>query len=244
MTVKKSRIGTWGTRIMPRILGLAAALLLATVQASAQSLLFDFEDGTDQGWGNKFSADSVNFPIVNIGGSNRMQVIQNGDFQEAEHNSGAAPFLAAMNAMTANPSVYRYSYDYYIDTSETPGNNGTFLQLGTYVNAGSGAYTEDFAVPRDLELNSAQLASGQVFQGTVSETWTQKYGAPAAGMLAQTFFRLGLIINGSGGNGQDQNPPPGIEVYFDNIRVEAIPEPASFALLALTAPAMFMRRRR
>jgi hypothetical protein len=225
---------------LPRVYILAAAaLLLTAVQTSAQSITFDFESGGDQGWGNKFSNDaSAAFPIVNIAGSNRMEVLRNGDFQEAERASTGAtdPFLIAINAATANPSGYVISYDWHIDTSRSPGNYGNFLQVGTYMNAGSGAFAQDFpGAGKDVELNGAQLASGEVFSGTVSETLTQKYGALDAGFLGQTFMRLGMIMNGDG---------TAATVYFDNISIRPIPEPASLALFALAAPAMFMLRRR
>jgi hypothetical protein len=214
------------------------ALLASGAQTYGQSVLFDFESGGDQGFGNKFSNDaSADFPIVNIGGSNRMEVLRNGDFQEADHGSGADPFLAAANAAANNPSNYLISYDWYVDTSLSPGNYGTFLQLGTYLNSGSGAYTQDFPAVKDVELNGTQLSSGQVFSGTVSETVTTKYGALAAGFLGQTFMRLGLIINGDGTQAK---------VYFDNVRIHPVAEPASLGLAALMAPALLAiaRRRR
>jgi hypothetical protein len=228
---------------MKRIHGLAAILLLSVAaQANAQSITFDFEDGTDQGFGNKFSNDaSADFPILDIGGSNRMEVLRNGDFQEAERSSQgvADPFLAAMNAAMSNPSGYYISYDWYVDTSLSPGNYGTFLQLGTYINAGSGAYAQDFPnAGKDVELNGTQLASGEVFSGTVTETVTQKFGALDPGFLPANnldLLRLGLIINGDGANAT---------VYFDNVSVRPVPEPASLGLLGMAAAALLVRRRR
>jgi hypothetical protein len=218
MRIETSRSGIWGTNILPRVCILAAAaLLLATVPASAQSITFDFQDGTDQGFGNKFSNDA---------------------FQEAERASTGAtdPFLLAMNAATAAPGLYQISYDWYVDTSG--GGYGNFLQLGTYMNSGQGTfpYIQDFpGTGKDVELNGTQLASGQVFTGTVTETVTQKYGALHPDFLAQPFTRFGLIINGDG---------PNATVYFDNISIRPIPEPVSLALFALAAPAMLMLRRR
>jgi hypothetical protein len=225
---------------MKRISNLAAvvALLFGAIQAYGQSVVFDFQNGTDQGFGLKFSNDaSASFAIVNIGGSLRMAVPRTGAFQEADRASqGSDAFLAAMNAATLNPSGYQISYDWYVDTSLSPGNNGTFLQLGTYINAGSGAFAQDFpGTGKDVELNGTQLASGQVFSGTVAETLTQKYGALDPGFLAQSFIRMGLILNGDG---------TAATVYFDNISVTPIPEPASLSLLGLAAAAGWMIRRR
>jgi hypothetical protein len=218
----------------------AVAAIVGCAQfASAQSSIFDFEDSTDQGFGNKFSNDaSASFPIVNIGGSNRMEVLRNGDFQEADISSGANPYLAAFNAATANPSGYFISYDWYVDTSLSPGNYGNFLQLGTYINAGQGTfpYVQDFpGTGKDVELGGAQLASGQVFSGTVTETLADKYGALHADFLNAPSQRLGLIINGDGVDAK---------VYFDNVRIHPVPEPASVALLSLVLPVLSGRPRR
>jgi len=212
---------------------LIAALLLCAGRASAQSVTYDFEDGTDQGWGHKFTNDgtSEDFPIVNVGGSNRMQGGRNGDFQEAERttsNPADALFQATLAASAAEPA-YEISYDWYVDTLAFGG--GNFLQLGTYVNTGSGYYAQNFGAVKEVELGGAQLASGQVFSGTVTQTFAEKgFDIPAG----ETFFRLGLIINGDGPTA----------VYFDNISVRPVPEPASAMLLGLILPALAMRRRR
>ena len=212
--------------------------LLGAIHAYGQSVTFDFQDGTDQGFGHKFSNDaSEAFPIVNIGGSLWMGILRDGDFQEADHSSGSNPFLAAMNAATANPSGYLISYDWHVDTSLSPGNYGTFLQVGTYINAGQGTfpYVQDFpGSGKDVELNGTQLASGGVFSGTVTETLTAKYGALHSDFLGAPSHRLGFIINGDGS---------AATVYFDNISIAPIPEPTALSLLGLAAPALWLMRR-
>ena len=219
-------------------LTLVALLLCAAGPAWAQSITFDFEDGTDQGWGNPFSADpgnSVQIPVDNVAGSNRLRVVRDGSFQEVGRRSFNAtdPFHLAMSAAAANESGYLISYDYRVDTST--GGFGTFLQLGTYLNAGDGYYAQDFPnTGKDLELNGAQLASGEVFLGTVSETFAAKgYNlAPGVGE-----YELGIIINGNSAAGQ------GI-IHIDNIRITPVPEPAALAVVGLALPALLTRRRR
>ena len=213
-----------------------AVILLGVGRASAQSVTYAFEDGTDQGWGDKFADDaSKTFPIVNIGGSNRMHVLRDGGFQEAERSVGnpADPLYQALLAASANEAGYEISYDYYINTAEFTGGAGTYLQGGTYVNTGSGYFKQNFPdTGKEIELNSVQLASGQVFSGTVTQTLAAKTFEIPAG---ETFFRLGLILNGDG---------PNQAVYYDNISVRPVPEPAALALLGAALPVLTMRRRR
>jgi hypothetical protein len=240
MQIEKSRLGIWGPKILPGvyIVSVTAALLAAAAQASAQSITFDFESGGDQGWGNAFSPDPTDTamkPIDNIAGSNRMRITRTGGFQQASRRSFSTSeaYHLAMEAAAGNEANYLISYDYYIDTSGA--NDGTFLQLGTFVNTNMGGeYAQDFpGVGKDVELSGADLASGTVFSGTVSESFTAKgYNLPTG----RTDYELGFIINGN-------NTEP-LNVWFDNISVRPIPEPASLALFALTAPAMLMMRRR
>jgi hypothetical protein len=211
-------------------------LLLGASASLAQVATFDFEDLTDQGFGTGFGNDaSATFTIQNIGGSNRMRVPDTANFQEAGRETGnpADPMFQAMLAASANEAAYEISYDWYVDTSQFAGGGGTFMQLGTYVNTGNGYYAQDFpGTGKDVELNGTQLASGQVFSGTVAETFAAKgFDLPDA----QTFFRIGLIINGNGTTSA---------VHFDNVIIRPVPEPASAALLSLVLPLVSRRPRR
>ena len=48
--------------------------------------------------------------------------------------------------------------------------------------------------------------------------------------------RFGLILNAAGG--------AGVKVYFDNITINGVPEPATLALLGLVVPSLLLARRR
>jgi hypothetical protein len=223
---------------MHRVYSLSAlAALLVAMRASGAIVTYDFEGGDDQGFGHKFAdpgGTSETFPIVSIGGSKRMEVLRNGDFQEAERVTSDPSDLQylAMDAASNDEAGYLLTYDWYVDTSLSLGNYGTFLQVGTYVNTGNGYFAQDFpAAGKDVELDGAQLASGGIFSGTISETFSEKgFDLPTG----QTFFRLGLIINGDGS---------AAKVYFDNISISpVVPEPSS-ALMAMAIPAFFLMLR-
>ena len=60
---------------------------------------------------------------------------------------------------------YEISYDWYVDTSAYGANAGTFMQIGTYVNTGSGYYAQDF--PGAGNGQFAFWFGGQSFDNTI-----------------------------------------------------------------------------
>ena len=213
-------------------LAAAVAVVLGAIQALGQpSVTYTFSDGTANSWSASGFGSTPLASVVNIGTNNYINVPLGG-FQVANvgHSADGSAFYNAMQAAAANPTGYNISYDWNINTA--PFSGATFLQVGTFVNTGSGYYAQDFGAVKEVELNGTQLASGQVFSGHVS------FNVAAVGFAmppADTFFRLGLIENGSG---------TGVSVSFTDISVSAIPEPASLSLLCLAAPALWMIRRR
>lgn len=212
----------------------AIALLFGAIQAQSQSVNYDFSDGLPDGWANAGFGGTPAATVANIGGLNYL-ALPLGGFQVGNVASGYAgnlsTFDAAMAGAFSNPAGYTLSYDYYIDTSKFTG--AGFLQLGTFLNAGSGYYQQDFGSVKEVELNGTQLGSGQVFSGHVSINMSV---FPTDGS-AESFYRLGLIENGTAN--------AGIVVDFRNISVAPAPEPSTLALIGLGAAAtllMFRRR--
>jgi hypothetical protein len=230
---------------MKSIFSLAAAVALlglGAVQALGQTVIFNFTDATSDGWVNGGFSSSPASTVVPIGGNNYISEAIGG-YQVANVNSGtvsgvpASTFNAAMLAAVVNPAGYQLTYNYYINTATftTP---GTYLQLASYVNTGSGFYGST-GTPSSYEpsLNGTQVASGSVFSGTATVPFTA-FGTDA-NALTETYFRLGLVINGDG---------TGVTVDYTDLTVEPVPvpEPSSLALagLGLAAGTAFLRRRK
>jgi hypothetical protein len=240
----KSEISTQSI-IMKRIIGTsvgmaAVAVIFGAIQAQGQSVLYNFSDNTSDGWTTSGFGNSPLSTVVNIAGNNYIS-IPIGGYQVANVNSGtvsgapASTFNAAMLAALNNPVGYDLSYNYYIDTSTftTP---GTYLQLASYVNAGSGFYGST-GTPSSYEpaLNGTQVASGSVFSGTVTVPFTA-FGTDT-NAVTETYFRLGLILNGDGS---------GFKVDYTDISIAPSPEPSTLALagLGLAGGSLLMLRRR
>jgi hypothetical protein len=208
--------------------------LLLAGRASAQSVTFNFADNTSDGWNNGGFSSSPASTVVTIGGANYIS-LPIGGFQVANvatGNTGSA-FFQAMAAATANPSGYTLSYNWYVDTSTFTGaTSNSFLQLGSFVNTGSGFYAQDFGATKEAQLSGAQLTSGNTFQGFASVNMGAVGFTPPSG---QTFYRIGLIENG------DSGVP--YKVEFTNISISPVPEPVSLGLLCFL-PALAMRARR
>ena len=210
-----------------------AVLLFGAIQAPGQSVNFDFSDNTSQGWllgGFSTSPTGTPATVQTVSGKNYI-FVPLGGFQVANvsHGADGSAFYNAMQAAAANPNGYNLSYTWRVDTSA--GNSGSFLQIGSFVNTGTGYYNQHTS---EAVLDGAQLASGQIFTGTVS----LNMGAIGFDMPdTDTFFRLGLIENG--------DAPSPFGVQFTDISVTAVPEPSLLSLFGLAAvPAFWMIRRR
>ncbi len=220
-------------------LGVAAVTVtLGVIQAQGQSVTFNFADSTADGWVNGGFSSSPASTVVTIGVNNYVQEALGG-YQVANVNSStvsgapAASFTAAMVAAFANPAGYELTYNYYIDTGtfETP---GTYLQLATYVNGGSGFYGST-GTPSAYEpqFNGDQVQSGDVFTGSVTVPFTA-YGTDPN---AETYARLGLVLNGDG---------TGVNVDYTDIAItQVVPEPATLAMcgMGLLGGLLALRRR-
>jgi hypothetical protein len=220
-----------------KITSLAAAVALlglGAIQAQGQSVLYNFSDNTSDGWANAGFGGSPLATVSNIGGLNYI-FLPLGGFQVGNVGSGYAgnlpSFATTMAAAFLNPAGYNLSYDYNINTAAFTG--ATFLQIGTFINSGSGYYQQDFGAVKEVELSGPQLASGGVFTGHVSINMSV---FPTDAVAAtETSYRLGFIENGNG---------TGTGVHFSNISVAPVPEPSTLALAGLGAVGGLLALRR
>ena len=124
-------------------LGGIVVLLAASSRATVQSVTFNFSDGMSDGWANAGFSGTPAAAVANFGGTNYIQ-LPLGGFQVGNYGTGntSDPLFQAMQAAALNPAGYNISYDYRVDTSTFSG--AAFLQLGTFVNTGSGYYAQDY----------------------------------------------------------------------------------------------------
>jgi hypothetical protein len=210
-------------------------LLFGGIQAHGQSVIYNFSDGTADGWAASGFGGSPAATVGTFGGNNYIFGAV-GNFQVLNVSTGDAssPLYQAMQAAAANPAGYDISYNYYIDTSTFGATPPTFMQLGTFVNTGDGTYHQDYSTPNEVSFNGSQMASGQVFQGAVMVNMA------AIGFTmnpTNNFYRLGLIVNGN-------NPGANIGAYFTDISVTPVPEPTALALFGLAATGLWTIHRR
>ena len=132
---------------------------------------------------------------INIGGSNRMEVVRTGDFQAADRASSAVRaciFIQRCLPLQAIQSNYYISYDWYVDTSLSPGNYGIVSATRDLSQHGQRILCAGFPCRQGCRTERHPARQWQTCsQARSRRSLTQKYGAHATGFLGQTFLRVG-----------------------------------------------------
>ena len=199
------------------------AIQCATV-SHAQGIVFDFQDGTDQGWAGAFdNSDVTAHPIVDVNGDGNLwlEITNTGTFTQnagfTQNNDPSLNFNTSFFAAVNNPTGYVVEYDYIIDTSA--GTDGTFFQLSNSFQGGGPGFP--IVSPTTVNLSGTDLAAADVFTGSVSIAIP-----PGIAGTDETFSRFIFRTNG---NASD------VTVFLDNISIVpvAVPEPGSAAMIAM-----------
>ncbi|WP_236254247.1 PEP-CTERM sorting domain-containing protein [Mucisphaera calidilacus] len=213
----------------------AIAVAGLTVSASADMLLFSFEDGVEgweyTGWNapGSIAVSPLNATegaqslavTVDISGFSWTATIEGfrGDTPKNPEFFDAMAAVLAQEA--ARPGSLAIAYDITYDPATIPG--GTFLNNSFSLQGPDFRQIDGVAVvglPDDL-------AGGPVTI-TVQEPLSTFVADPASG-----FYRLTLGVNGDWGRAP-------MTMYLDNVRI--VPEPASLGLLGLGGLALLRRR--
>jgi hypothetical protein len=212
----------------------AGVVLLGGRMATADTTLFTTVDDFS-GWGNNGNANEI-LAVQAAPDSDGSAVNGLGNTTTGPGNAGTPGSLDVAQAAG--------TFNYFYSQGEQ-GNAGFLAALG-----GSGTLAFDYQVPADMGGNYFQL--GMVVNS--SATFYQNFGSAPIndgnGWFTQdisytfptsasySYFQLGLIFNSN----YDTSGPTSFPV--DNIRVVAVPEPASIGALGSGLAMLTLRRRR
>jgi len=215
----------------------ALGFLVATSAANAQ-LLYDFEtdiadvsNGANGGFPNTTVAHSIG--VGNTSGNGALQATKDdgGGFAWVAiiQTINNDPVRDAIQAAYANPALWQFEFDVSVDPSTMPQWN-SFVNGVVTVNSETDGFNQ---TPTEPWLFDGSQSPPATTTAVVPLTDVHGGNVPGGGWL-----ELWFSANG------DWGTDPG-SIYIDNIRLTAIPEPASASLLALAiVPLIGWRRRR
>jgi len=236
---------------------LAAALMPAA--ASAQVVYSQsWESGLDGWTSSGFSGRPIVVGTSNLAASDglsSLSVTQDGEgFSwntklEVGDDPGSPLFQSWQALANVPENLARVRFDIVYRGADIP-DTATFLNLSIWLNNRNGFRQID-----NLGLlDGASIASNGDFIVPIDVGFNQFSGfgdrIPAADAVLNDFYRIGWAMNGSFGTGNGAvdggpgNPQPGeATVYYDNFRLEVIPEPTGLALIGVGALGLLRRRR-
>ncbi len=226
------------------IAALALAALLPPAHAQAQTLYQESFETDLGGWGpSGFSARPITINRSNLAASDgqwSMAVTQTGGGfswntkREGNASNVTDPFYQAWNVASTLPESQVFvEFDVIYRTADIP-DTGNFMNVLVYMNNDNGFRQ----IPADVALlDQPHIANNidQTFHVTIPISQFGGLGdrIPTNG----NFYQLGWSMNGDWGDGD-------ATVYFDNVKISVVPEPASVGALGLAGLTALARRRR
>lgn len=220
--------------------GLVAAAALGSASTGYGVVLYDFESGiggVSNGAGFGFASSSVAWENSGIGATSGTGSLRATDADGggtfawvAVINVNATPAnVAAFAAASANPSNYTLEFDVTTHASTMP-DWTNFVNGFVVINSQNGSFDQSTATTWN-------------FSGT--DTWGTQHASVSFADLENAnaaahggnWFELGFSLNG------DWPSASAGSIYIDNIQLNAVPEPASVALMGLSGLALLARRR-
>jgi hypothetical protein len=209
---------------------LASPLLFLGVAPVQAVLVSSFEGGLD-GWVvSGFNAQPVTLANSTNGatdGTQSLAVTQTGggfSWNAKRDNAGNDAFYAAMNGASTNESLWTLELDVTYRDVDIP--NGSFLNLSLWINSDN----------QFKNVHSLALTNTQEDRQVHLAIPLPDFGADALATNS-SFYQMGIGMNGDWG-------PGNATVYFDNVQLTVIPEPAIGGLGLLALGAALIRRRR
>lgn len=252
------------------LLGASAAILvfLATPAAEAAPVIdYDFEDGATTGW-NVNPAPTTPLAVVNDPVRSENKVLKVDDSADVAMNS-----LATTPAFSPglNSGIYEFSFeimvantggagtDYFFDRRIALMDGGT---IGTYARlryvSGDSTYRFSGFDGGSTHVDGPNIAFNTWYKFTQitnidTQTWSYQITNVATNIILYTsdsfdyYSNVATEIDSFWYSTVTFNPAPGSRgglVYFDNVKIEQIPEPGAAMLLLFAGQICLLARRR
>ena len=223
---------------------LIAILAFAGGQHSKADVVFTFDTAGDtEGWILDPANGGISVGQEFIGGEGYLEIVNGGGFaQTGRLEIGGDPSTALNQEIDlALVNGGTLSFDLLLRADDQVGTFDFFnILVVTQDSQGNGFTIEDFNIG-----GAGGLAAGQEISTTLSFPIIQGVATNGDGQISfgglttdPNFTFRNLLIGGNSGGTSETT------FYIDNVRISAVPEPSTLALLLGAVPALLLRRSR